>query len=778
MGVELQKIQRTNEDSDRSEGRSSRPDNFYYALYEARNIGDYYFANLSYVEEKGLYFKSQQYPIEKRGAAMRRFNVHQQLLSAANPFGMSSLHHFDGNDNHNSLQQDEAMPNSASAASMGNTDLMPRFEGREVGPRMSSTGQSLRRDADSDNASQQNNTPRKEPKMVMFCHRHLLDVHHRGKATVCDETGSMFAPPISLAADFFHPASKNKDIDYSLRRFSSRFYVKSQPQRPLSRRTQRPSPSDIQDLRATSPLLKPSPLFKKVVEHGIMAELELHSFDSKSQAGVNDKTKTIYPQFPSNVSVIIKRYETMLSSLLKQRDYSAVDDCMIDFWDEFFPTTETIHFYDRHTPVPRMSKLQTFLSRPCPKAFGTIQCEIERVRVRYRTKGMLTGRYYSTYEYRLFITDRRLIDSTKPRCDTLMMTAKYRGKHYSGQSGLADPSGSGKKGVNHYFLYMPQNDDIHDHFELVNEHLDERYFNRYIQRVPDQASKELSRLQTNYLGTDFQITAPLYASDSDADGSNESHLENVEIPVQPQSPSLEEEPVPKGKLKKIFSLKKSFKKQKSNRPFAAKISPFSYLHKRRVDDFVQETPCNQKEDEIQKMCVQEKEIGAITYTANVLGNRPRMMNVSIPNVNNETEMPIASDATWIKAVGEEGRILQKLKAQQSNPDADTDLANDASSENSPDNAYGLMSLRNRQPWWNVDLGAFVLNFGGRVSVASVKNFQLCEANDQENNPESILLQFGRIEGRHSFNMDFCYPLSPVQAFAISISSLQSKISFA
>merc|ERR1712165_252622 len=92
--------------------------------------------------------------------------------------------------------------------------------------------------------------------------------------------------------------------------------------------------------------------------------------------------------------------------------------------------------------------------------------------------------------------------------------------------------------------------------------------------------------------------------------------------------------------------------------------------------------------------------------------------------------------------------------------------------NRPD--FGLLSLQNRPPWWNVELGAFVLNFGGRVSVASVNNFQLCDRNDHEN----IMLQFGRIEGRHSFTMDFSYPLSPLQAFAIAVSSLQSKISFA
>merc|ERR1712150_129202 len=102
---------------------------------------------------------------------------------------------------------------------------------------------------------------------------------------------------------------------------------------------------------------------------------------------------------------------------------------------------------------------------------------------------------------------------------------------------------------------------------------------------------------------------------------------------------------------------------------------------------------------------------------------------------------------------------------------DLDIENSAEViDPTPD--FGLLSLQNRPPWWNVELGAFVLNFGGRVSVASVKNFQLCARNDQEH----IMLQFGRVQGRHSFTMDFQFPLTATQAFAIAISSLQSKIS--
>lgn len=58
------------------------------------------------------------------------------------------------------------------------------------------------------------------------------------------------------------------------------------------------------------------------------------------------------------------------------------------------------------------------------------------------------------------------------------------------------------------------------------------------------------------------------------------------------------------------------------------------------------------------------------------------------------------------------------------------------------------------------MGAYVLNFNGRVTMASVKNFQLVDPEDQEN----VLLQFGRV-GKDVFNMDYQWPLSPLQVRA-------------
>lgn len=79
-------------------------------------------------------------------------------------------------------------------------------------------------------------------------------------------------------------------------------------------------------------------------------------------------------------------------------------------------------------------------------------------------------------------------------------------------------------------------------------------------------------------------------------------------------------------------------------------------------------------------------------------------------------------------------------------------------------------LTNKKPRWNDQVGAYVLNFNGRVTMASVKNFQLVLPDDHE----TVILQFGRV-GKDSFTMDFRFPISPIQAFAVCLSSFDGKL---
>uniref|UniRef100_A0A2P2KLX7 Tubby-like F-box protein n=1 Tax=Rhizophora mucronata TaxID=61149 RepID=A0A2P2KLX7_RHIMU len=87
-------------------------------------------------------------------------------------------------------------------------------------------------------------------------------------------------------------------------------------------------------------------------------------------------------------------------------------------------------------------------------------------------------------------------------------------------------------------------------------------------------------------------------------------------------------------------------------------------------------------------------------------------------------------------------------------------------------------LRNKAPRWHEQLQCWCLNFRGRVTVASVKNFQLVAAVEPSHNvpaaeQERVILQFGKI-GKDIFTMDYCYPLSAFQAFAICLSSFDTK----
>lgn len=87
-------------------------------------------------------------------------------------------------------------------------------------------------------------------------------------------------------------------------------------------------------------------------------------------------------------------------------------------------------------------------------------------------------------------------------------------------------------------------------------------------------------------------------------------------------------------------------------------------------------------------------------------------------------------------------------------------------------------LKNKAPRWHEQLQCWCLNFRGRVTVASVKNFQLVAAVEPHHNvpateQEKVILQFGKL-GKDIFTMDYRYPLSAFQAFAICLSSFDTK----
>lgn len=87
-------------------------------------------------------------------------------------------------------------------------------------------------------------------------------------------------------------------------------------------------------------------------------------------------------------------------------------------------------------------------------------------------------------------------------------------------------------------------------------------------------------------------------------------------------------------------------------------------------------------------------------------------------------------------------ILYRLQAQVDGY-SDSATSSSSSSSGNPSNSKGsrskevsnkqqrLIMLKNKKPKWDSAHGGYVLNFQGRVTMSSVKNFQLCIADSSE-----------------------------------------------
>ncbi|XP_041836731.1 tubby-related protein 1-like [Melanotaenia boesemani] len=139
-----------------------------------------------------------------------------------------------------------------------------------------------------------------------------------------------------------------------------------------------------------------------------------------------------------------------------------------------------------------------------------------------------------------------------------------------------------------------------------------------------------------------------------------------------------------------------------------------------------------------------QELAGIIYETNVLGIKgPRRMTVVIPGMSKDNER------VPLKPRNEcDGLLIRYQNRRMDN----------------------LIELRNKTPVWNEETASHVLNFNGRVTQASIKNFQIVHSKDLD----YIVMQFGRIAD-DIFTLDYNYPMCAVQAFAIALSSFDGKI---
>ncbi len=152
-----------------------------------------------------------------------------------------------------------------------------------------------------------------------------------------------------------------------------------------------------------------------------------------------------------------------------------------------------------------------------------------------------------------------------------------------------------------------------------------------------------------------------------------------------------------------------------------------------------------------------RELGVIFYEYDRMG--PGRMKVVVPAVDDNND-----PFPWPSTENEKDSIVSTLKELGHIDKIDSDEL--------PAEVKGKLAVCiNKRPKWDNEQKGHVLNFKGRVTESSVKNFQLaCWAGSGE----TTMLQFGRVK-KNVFTLDFGYPLNAVQAFSICLSSMDAKL---
>ncbi|KAE8727833.1 Tubby-like F-box protein 7 [Hibiscus syriacus] len=185
-------------------------------------------------------------------------------------------------------------------------------------------------------------------------------------------------------------------------------------------------------------------------------------------------------------------------------------------------------------------------------------------------------------------------------------------------------------------------------------------------------------------------------------------------------------------------------------------------------------------------------IAQVYYELNVLGTRgPRRMHCSMYTIPASALEPggiVPGQRELLpRSLEDSFRSISFSKAIDSSSEFSSARFSDivGTRDEEDEGKERALILRNKQPRWHEQLQCWCLNFRGRVTVASVKNFQLIAANQpaagaptpsQPAQPDhdKIILQFGKV-GKDMFTMDYRYPLSAFQAFAICLSSFDTKL---
>jgi tubby-related protein 1 len=185
-----------------------------------------------------------------------------------------------------------------------------------------------------------------------------------------------------------------------------------------------------------------------------------------------------------------------------------------------------------------------------------------------------------------------------------------------------------------------------------------------------------------------------------------------------------------------------------------------------------------------------KQICVIQFAA-TLGFQPRALKVFIPKVeehggfDEDSQTFTSRQFKLWKREGDDLATIGTNIVRMAGGDEHLPAVAEGADE------HGISFFVNQAPIWNEGEGMYTLDFMGRVTSASVKNFMLerpirkkdpldptiCDDKVKgECNQQDTVIIFGRTGYEpDQYNLDFSFPFSPLQAFCCALSSLDSHL---
>eukprot|EP00300_Choanocystis_sp_HF-7_P015214 c18975_g1_i1.p1 GENE.c18975_g1_i1~~c18975_g1_i1.p1 ORF type:complete len:537 (-),score=99.96 c18975_g1_i1:1718-3304(-) len=147
----------------------------------------------------------------------------------------------------------------------------------------------------------------------------------------------------------------------------------------------------------------------------------------------------------------------------------------------------------------------------------------------------------------------------------------------------------------------------------------------------------------------------------------------------------------------------------------------------------------------------------VTFDRNVMGSHPRALRVRLPERKTQQSY---------------NHVVSEHSDQLGDDTAEVDLhtPSPALGETDDMDLNNWTELVNKPPFWNEESECWMLDFYGRVNLASAKNFQLVQGEDSED----VFLMFGKME-EMKYSLDFRHPISKLQAFGIGLAGIARKL---